>query len=165
MTALRKKLLRDLWHLRGQVGAIAVVVACGVAVVVTTRSAYESLALSQSTYYASYRFADVFAQLERAPDALRARIAAIPGVAEVASLGGKNLDVHLIKGEDLLRLANQRPPFAALKLNENAAFVAKAAASVKRTGRLEPGSYVVVLEHSTRGTPPGEVRVSVRIAP
>jgi putative ABC transport system permease protein len=81
--ALRKKLLRDLWHLRGQVGAIALVVACGVAVVVTTRSAYESLALSQSTYYASYRFADVFANLERAPDALRTKIAAIPGVAAV----------------------------------------------------------------------------------
>jgi putative ABC transport system permease protein len=81
--ALRRKLLRDLWHLRGQVGAIALVVACGVAVVVTTRSAYESLALSQSSYYASYRFADVFASLKRAPDALRSRIAAIPGVAAV----------------------------------------------------------------------------------
>jgi putative ABC transport system permease protein len=81
MNALRTKLVRDLWHLRGQVGAIALVVACGVAVVVTTRSAYESLALSQSTYYASYRFADVFASLERAPEALGARIAAIPGVS------------------------------------------------------------------------------------
>jgi len=83
MNALRMKLVRDLWHLRGQVGAIALVVACGVAVVVTTRSAYESLALSQSTYYASYRFADVFASLERAPDALGTRIAAIPGVSAV----------------------------------------------------------------------------------
>jgi putative ABC transport system permease protein len=83
VTALRRKLLRDLWHLRGQVVAIALVVACGVAVVVTSRSAYESLALSQSTYYARYRFADVFAQLERAPETLRERIAAIPGVAAV----------------------------------------------------------------------------------
>jgi len=81
--ALQRKLLRDLWHLRGQVVAIALVVACGVAVVVTSRAAYESLALSQSTYYARYRFADVFAQLERAPETLRARIAAIPGVAAV----------------------------------------------------------------------------------
>ena len=83
MTALHRKLLRDLWHLRGQVLAVALVVACGVAVVVTTRSAYESLALSQSSYYASYRFADVFASLKRAPDSLRARLAAIPGVAAV----------------------------------------------------------------------------------
>ena len=83
MVALRRKLLRDLWHLRGQVAAIALVVACGVAVVVTTRSAYESLALSQSSYYASYRFADVFASLKRAPNSLRAQLAAIPGVAAV----------------------------------------------------------------------------------
>ncbi len=83
MSALTWKLLRDLWHLRGQLTAIALVVACGVAVVVTTRSAYESLALSQSSYYASRRFADVFASLKRAPDALRSRLAAIPGVAAV----------------------------------------------------------------------------------
>ena len=83
MTALQKKLLRDLWHLRGQVLAVALVVACGVAVVVTTRSAYESLALSQSSYYAGYRFADVFASLKRAPDSLRAQLAAMPGVAAV----------------------------------------------------------------------------------
>jgi len=83
MSVLHRKLRRDLWHLRGQVFAIALVVACGVAVVVTTRSAYESLALSQSQYYASYRFADVFANLKRAPDALAREIAAIPGVAAV----------------------------------------------------------------------------------
>ncbi len=83
MRALSRKLQRDLWHLRGQLFAIALVVACGVAVVVTSRSAYESLALSQSTYYASYRFADVFASLERAPESLRARLAALPGVAAV----------------------------------------------------------------------------------
>jgi putative ABC transport system permease protein len=83
VVTLHRKLLRDLWHLRGQVLAVALVVACGVAVVVTTRSAYESLALSQSSYYASYRFADVFASLKRAPDSLRAQLTAIPGVAAV----------------------------------------------------------------------------------
>ncbi len=73
MRALDRKLLRDLCHLRGQVLAIALVVACGVATVVTTRTAYESLVVSQAAYYAKYRFADVFASLERAPEALRAQ--------------------------------------------------------------------------------------------
>jgi putative ABC transport system permease protein len=81
--ALARKRLRDLVHLRGQVVAIALVVACGVAVVVTSRASYESLVVSQATYYAEYRFADVFANLKRAPESLRARIAAIPGVAAV----------------------------------------------------------------------------------
>lgn len=83
MHALTRKLIRDLVHLRGQVIAISLVVACGVAVFVTTRTAYDSLLISQATYYADYRFADVFASLKRAPDALVARIAAIPGVASV----------------------------------------------------------------------------------
>jgi putative ABC transport system permease protein len=80
VTALHRKLLRDLWHLRGQVAAIALVVICGVATVVTTRTAYESLVVSQALYYAEYRFADVFASLKRAPEALVPRISALPGV-------------------------------------------------------------------------------------
>jgi len=83
VTALRRKLVRDLWHLRGQVAAIALVVACGVATVVTTRTSYDSLVRAQQAYYASHRFAEVFASLERAPDALARRLAAIPGVAQL----------------------------------------------------------------------------------
>ncbi len=83
MTALDRKLLRDLWHLRGQAVAIALVVACGVATVVTTRVGYESLRISQQEYYARERFADVFAQLVRAPESLGRALAALPGVAAV----------------------------------------------------------------------------------
>ncbi|MFQ5666418.1 MAG: ABC transporter permease, partial [Candidatus Binatia bacterium] len=83
MTALSRKLRRDLFHQRGQVIAIGLVVACGVAVFVTTRTAYDSLLFSQATYYAEYRFADVFSNLKRAPQAVGARIAAIPGVDAV----------------------------------------------------------------------------------
>jgi putative ABC transport system permease protein len=81
--ALQKKLWRDLWHLRGQVAAIALVVGCGVATVVTGRVGYESLRASQAAYYAEYRFADVFASLERAPESLRSALASIPGVAAI----------------------------------------------------------------------------------
>jgi len=83
MRAIDRKLLRDLVQLRGQVVAVALVVACGVAVVIATRTAYDSLLTAQSGYYARQRFADVFASLERAPEALRTRIASIPGVAAV----------------------------------------------------------------------------------
>jgi putative ABC transport system permease protein len=47
------------------------------------RSTYETLLSAQVDYYASYRFADVFAQLKRAPQSLAARATAIPGVAQV----------------------------------------------------------------------------------
>ena len=74
---------RDLWHLRGQVSAAALVVACGMAAFVSMRSTYESLLAAQAEYYAAYRFADVFAQVKRAPESIAARIAEIPGVAQV----------------------------------------------------------------------------------
>lgn len=83
MKALNRKLVRDLWHLRGQVFATALVVACGVASFVAMRSTYDSLVESRDSYYSTYKFADVFASLKRAPDPVAAEIAAIPGVAAV----------------------------------------------------------------------------------
>ena len=83
MTALNKKLLRDLWRMRGQLVTVALVVACGIATYVTMRGSYESIANAQREYYAKYRFADVFITLKRAPNSLDTSIAAIPGVASV----------------------------------------------------------------------------------
>ncbi len=81
MTALNRKLIRDLLRLRGQVIAVALVVTCGIATYVTMRSSYESLVISQTAYYEGYRFADVFAGLKRAPESLAREVAAIPGAA------------------------------------------------------------------------------------
>ena len=83
MSPLNKILWRDLWHLRGQVIAAALVVACGVMAQVSMRSAYLSLQGAQVSYYNDYRFADVFAQLKRAPESLAEEIRALPGVAQV----------------------------------------------------------------------------------
>lgn len=82
MAALDRKLIRDVVHLRGQVAAITLVVACGVASFVAMRSTYNSLLTSQQSYYESYRFAEVFAQLKRAPDSIATRISEIPGVGK-----------------------------------------------------------------------------------
>ncbi len=81
--------------MRGQVMAVLLVVACGVAAFVAMRSTYQSLLVSQAAYYADYRFADVFAQLKRAPEPLSARIREIPGVASVQTrvIAGVTVDV------------------------------------------------------------------------
>jgi putative ABC transport system permease protein len=76
-------LLRDLWHMRGQVLAAALVMACGIGTFVATQSTYHSLVVARATYYDNYRFADVFARLKRAPEGLAAEIRQIPGVAQV----------------------------------------------------------------------------------
>jgi putative ABC transport system permease protein len=95
LAPLDRKLLRDLWHLRGQLAAVAVVVTAGVAVVVTTRTSYSSLIASRAAYYEGYRFADVFAHTSRAPASLAPRLAAIPGVeaAETRIVVSVTLDV------------------------------------------------------------------------
>ena len=95
MSSLNQKVIRDLIHMRGQVLAITLVVACGVASFVAMRSTYNSLQTSQKSYYESYRFADVFAQLKRAPDPVATRINEIPGVgtAEFRVVADVTLDV------------------------------------------------------------------------
>lgn len=95
MNMLDRKLIRDVAHLRGQVVAVALVVACGVAAFVAMRSTYHSLLASQDAYYRQYRFAEVFAQFKRAPATLAARIASIPGVAvaETRVVANVTLDV------------------------------------------------------------------------
>jgi putative ABC transport system permease protein len=83
LSALNRKLLRDLVGMKGQALAIALVVAAGVSMFVMYLSNFDSLRRTQQTYYGRQRFGDVFASLKRAPLALRDRIAAIPGVADV----------------------------------------------------------------------------------
>ena len=83
MKPISKILWRDLWHLRGQLTAASLVVACGVMAQVCMHSAYLSLKATQEKYYDSYRFADVFASLKRAPESLTREIDALPGVAQV----------------------------------------------------------------------------------
>lgn len=83
MVTLHRKLFRDLLHMRGQAIAISLVIACGVASFVTMRAMYRSLLKSQADYYEQYRFADVFAELKRAPSWVADRIRQIPGVAQV----------------------------------------------------------------------------------
>ena len=83
MKALNRKLLRDLRALWSQALTIALVVASGIGGFITSLSAVESLALARDGFYADAHFADLFASLKRAPDALAAQLAAQPGVAEV----------------------------------------------------------------------------------
>lgn len=85
MRALNRKMLRDLWRMRGQSLAIIVVIAMGVAAFVMGLGTVDSLEITRKAYYQRYRFAEVFLALRRAPETLVPRIAAIPGVRQVAT--------------------------------------------------------------------------------
>src|SRR3569833_2726013 len=85
MRAIHRKLLRDLWQLKGQALAIGLVIACGVATYVMFLVTLASLKASRDGFYRDYRFAEVFAALKRAPAPLRLRIAEIAGVPDPVS--------------------------------------------------------------------------------
>jgi putative ABC transport system permease protein len=83
MKAIDRKAWRDLRLLWSQAVTIALVVASGIAGFVACLSAVESLAGARDAFYERGRFADVFASVKRAPDGVRARLDALPGVLAV----------------------------------------------------------------------------------
>jgi len=83
--ALNKKLIRDLWNIKGQMAAIVLVMSAGIAVFVIMFGVLDSLRLTQTTYYERYQFADIFASLKRAPESVKQRISNISGISTLES--------------------------------------------------------------------------------
>jgi putative ABC transport system permease protein len=83
ISPLDKKLLRDLAKMKGQVFAVSLVMACGLAMMIMTRSLIFTLESTRSTYYQRHAMADIFATLKRAPLSVADQLATLPGVATV----------------------------------------------------------------------------------
>lgn len=162
ISPLRRKVLRDLRRLWPQVLAIALVLAAGVATLILGNGAYSSLSETRARYYEANRFADVFADVTRAPRALLAEIAAIDGVlsaeARVVKLGlldlpgmvepGSVLMVSLPEnpgtGLNLLHLRQGRLPDP---LSTSEVVVSEGFATAHR---LRPGATLAVLMNGQR---------------
>ncbi len=96
MRALDRKLFRDLWLMRGMGIAISLVVIGGVSTFVMSLATYDSLSLTRERYYREQRFAQVFAQLQRAPESVGERIRDVDGVdvTETRVVAPVNLDIE-----------------------------------------------------------------------
>lgn len=105
MRPLDRKLLRDLWRLKWQAAAIAVLIACAVAVSVMAFSTQKSLQTARGLDYADARFADVFATAKRAPLSVAHDLAMIDGVTAVDPRASK---FGLMKVPGQLRPATAR---------------------------------------------------------
>src|SRR3954470_8706916 len=99
ISALDRKLLRDVWQMKGQTLAICLVIACGVATFVMSLTTIRALQDTRDDYYDRHRFAHVFSRLKRAPKTLAVRIAEIPGVdrLETRIVADVTLDVPEMK--------------------------------------------------------------------
>ncbi|WP_406858693.1 ABC transporter permease [Alsobacter sp. KACC 23698] len=90
---LDRMLLRDLWSLRSQAITVAMLIGTGVTVLVGSVGTYTSLLATQAGYYGASRFADVWAELERAPRSVLARLSEIPGIGVIETRVVKDVRV------------------------------------------------------------------------
>jgi putative ABC transport system permease protein len=152
VSALDRKLFREVLGLRGQALTIAVVVASGVACYISLQSAWQALYDSRDLYYESNRFADVFVHLKRAPKSVAAQIGELPGVARAYPRIVKQVRLPMddlispARGELISLPSHGKPPLNGLVL---------------RAGRhLEPGHYDEVLVNEpfakAHGLEPGD---------
>jgi len=95
VSPLDRKLLRDLWRMKGQAVAIGAVIGVGVLMLVMMTGLVASLSETRRAYYERYRLADVFAPAARAPERLVARLAAIPGVSAAEGRVTGSALIHL----------------------------------------------------------------------
>lgn len=109
MRALDRKLLRDLWHTRGQGLAIAVVMACATSVFVGSTATWRALERSRDLYYVQESFADVFAEARRVPAPVAHRIADLAGVADVETRVVGEARAEVAGGSARLRLVSLEP--------------------------------------------------------
>lgn len=140
MRVLDRKLVRDLRRMWAQVLAIAMVMACGVATIILAVGAYRSLEETRSAFYERYRFANIFADVVRAPLQLRARIAQVQGVSA--------MELRIVRPV-LLDLPNIREPATGIAISLPDIGEPAVNALYLRSGRLpEPDRHdeVAVLE-------------------
>ena len=83
MRALHRKLLYDLWRMKLQGFTIALLVACGIASLVSSIASYESLREARDHFYEVAHLADIFVRLDRAPLSVLDRLRDVPGVSVV----------------------------------------------------------------------------------
>lgn len=85
MSGLRRKLFRDFKTLATQVISISVLVIGGVSVLISSWSSYQSLQKSKDFFYEQYHFANIFAEVVRAPETVVESIGHLEGVERVES--------------------------------------------------------------------------------
>ena len=104
LSILDRKLLRDLWRVKGQAAAIIFVIGAGIALFVMSSGMMRSLDETMRVYYERHRFADIYAPATRAPNGLIGVIRALNGVSDAEGR---------IRGAGLVTLPDVDAPISA----------------------------------------------------
>ena len=118
MRVLDRKLLRDLRRIWAQTLAIALVLGCGIMMLVGMEMTQRTLSGTQQAYYDRHRFAEVFASMTRAPVAVVEAAAALDGVAQAEGRIGFSavLDIEGMPEPASARIVSLPPGGPALNL-------------------------------------------------
>ena len=155
---LTLKLLRDVWRMRGQALAIALVMAAGVGMVIMSFGMMRSLEATRDAYYERYALADIWAPLRRAPDSLEASSAATPGIALAESRlsAAATLDIPGIAEPVTARIHSLPVRLNRLVLRQGRmpdpgrANEVVASEAFAKAARLRPGDVLAALIHGKR---------------
>jgi putative ABC transport system permease protein len=101
VTGLHRKLFRDYKSMGAQVFTIALLISGGVSVLVSSWSSYQSLEKAKDSFYQDYQFADIFAEVVRAPESIAHLVSRLDGV--------EKLESRIIK-EGLVEVSGQVEP-------------------------------------------------------
>lgn len=101
---LDRKMLRDLWRIKGQAIAIIFVIGAGIALFVMSSGMMIALEETMRAYYERHRFADAYAPVKRAPNHL---------LSDVRNLNGVSGAERRINGGGLVTLKTENAPVSA----------------------------------------------------
>lgn len=162
MTPLHRKLLRDLWRMKSQALAVALVLACGIGMLVMSVGMQGSLERARDRYYQHNGMADVQAQAVRAPRRLGAELAELPGVAalELRAVGQARISLPWVTEPLAAQLVSlpddglprvNRPLLVAGRWPErNTQGEALVNEAFAQANGLTPGSHMDVVMHGQR---------------
>lgn len=99
MTVLNKKVFRELFTMKSQILTISLVIACGIAVLLSSLTTHESLKSARDSFYRLNNFSDYFINVQRAPLGFLEQLTQISGVqsAEGRIVTIASLDFPTIK--------------------------------------------------------------------
>ncbi len=101
MNSLNRKIFRDYKTLKAQVFTVAVLIICGISVLVSSWSSYQSLQSAKDSFYREFRFAEIFADVVRAPSSVLSELARLEGIQTV--------EARIIR-EGLVEVSGQTEP-------------------------------------------------------
>ncbi|MEK6234713.1 MAG: hypothetical protein N2C14_08375, partial [Planctomycetales bacterium] len=162
MTALNRKLLRELRASWGLLLCIAAIVAVGISCFVALATCYRNLSGAKEAYYAQCRMADFSIELKKAPTAEVEALADVPGIAAVRARIQSAVTVDLPRSQEpingvVLSLPSRRGPVINdVVMTQGSYFTNRRAAEVivneafARRHDLHPGGKIHVILNNRR---------------